>query len=369
VIPAGFSRRILLAVTGLTPQIVTETLFALAVDGAEKFIPTEIHIITTQEGANRIRLSLLDNVSGQFHALCKEYNLPPIVFPLSHIHVIPDATGLPLDDIRTPQDNLRAADYISHLVRDFCRDEQAALHVSIAGGRKSMGFFVGYALSLFGRSQDALSHVLVNDPFESLPDFYFPPKLGRVLHARNGAPVHTDDARIMLAEIPFVRLRGGVPASLQTGNVSFAETVSGVQSGLNFVSLEVDVTGHAICCSGKWFKLSPSLFAFYLWLVKRCHDGLPDGGGIGWREADQADFLAVYAEVVGRMSPHWEAASKSLQNGFENGEFFEQKVSKINSILRKSMPLDAHMYLIVPFGKKPFQIYGLRLLSEQISGI
>jgi CRISPR-associated protein (TIGR02584 family) len=48
------------------------------------------------------------------------------------------------------------------------------LHVSIAGGRKSMGFFAGYAFSLFGRTQDRLSHVLVNDPFESFPDFYFP---------------------------------------------------------------------------------------------------------------------------------------------------------------------------------------------------
>lgn len=37
-----------------------------------------------------------------------------------------------------------------------------------------MGFFVGYALSLFGRAQDRLSHVLVSDPFESLTDFYYP---------------------------------------------------------------------------------------------------------------------------------------------------------------------------------------------------
>jgi CRISPR-associated protein (TIGR02584 family) len=39
-------------------------------------------------------------------------------------------------------------------------DPQASLHVSIAGERKTMGFYVGYALSLFGRTQGRLSHVL-----------------------------------------------------------------------------------------------------------------------------------------------------------------------------------------------------------------
>jgi CRISPR-associated protein (TIGR02584 family) len=368
--PIDFPRRILLAVTGLTPQIVTETLYALAVATKPGFIPTEIHVITTQEGANRIRLSLLDNASGQFHALCREYDLPPIAFPVENIHLISDAAGLSLDDIRSPEDNLRAADYISRLVRDFCLDEKAALHVSIAGGRKSMGFFVGYALSLFGRNQDALSHVLINAPFESLSDFYFPPKLGKVLHDRNGAPVHTDDARIMLAEIPFVRLRGGVPASLLSGNVSFAETVSGIQSGLNFASLKLDIDRRAICCSEKWITLPPVLFAFYLWLARRCRAGLPDGGGIHWLDANlHTDFLTVYGELVKKNSEQWKKTEEPLLNGFESGEYFEQKVSKINSILRKNLPRDGQNYLIATTGKKPEQKYVLTLLPEQITEV
>ncbi|MBP6582128.1 MAG: hypothetical protein KA204_01445, partial [Chromatiaceae bacterium] len=46
-----FPRRILLAVTGLTPQVVTETLYALAMERQPPFIPTEIHLLTTAEGA------------------------------------------------------------------------------------------------------------------------------------------------------------------------------------------------------------------------------------------------------------------------------------------------------------------------------
>ena len=57
-------RKILLAVTGLSPQIVTETLYALAVGQDTPWIPDEIHLITSCEGAERARLSLLDPVAG-----------------------------------------------------------------------------------------------------------------------------------------------------------------------------------------------------------------------------------------------------------------------------------------------------------------
>jgi len=363
-----FPRRILLAVTGMTPQVVTETLYALAVDGEKKFIPTEIHVITTVAGAKQVRHLLLDAKSGHFHALCREYGLPAIKFPDSHIHVILDPLGQPLADIRTPQDNLRAADFISHLVRDFCLDDDAALHVSIAGGRKSMGFFVGYALSMFGRVQDSLSHVLVNDPFESLPDFFYPPKIGRVLIDRNGSPAHTDEAQIMLADIPFVRLRGGIPSSLMTGDVSFAEVINGVQSGLNFVSLEFDIPQKAICFGGKWITFQPAWFTFYLWLAKRCADGLPEGGALCRSGVDPAEYLKVYAEVVGSNSAHFESVKEhALRESVLGPEFFEQKVSKINDVIKKNLPLEYRNYQIRSFGRKPFKKDALRLMPEQIT--
>lgn len=364
--PESFTRRILLVVTGLTPQVVTETVYAMAVQAEIKLIPTEIHVISTQEGAERAALSLLDPLSGQFHAFCAEYAISGIDFPSENIHTITDAKGQSLSDIRTPEDNLRAADCIMHLVRNFCADESSALHVSIAGGRKSMGFFAGYALSLFGRLQDRLSHVLVSDPFESLPQFFFPPLKGKVLHSRNGRPVHTSDARIMLADIPFVRLRGGIPVSLKNSEISFHETVEGVQSELRFISLSFDIPRKQICCGGKWIKLSPALFAFYLWLAHRLGEVLIHNRTVGWRDPITDDYLKVYASVVGPMSASLEKAQQMLKNGFER-EFFEQKTSKINRILKKALPLEAGIYQIATFGLKPHKKYGLKLASDQLS--
>lgn len=174
-----FPRRILLAATGLSPQILTETLYALGVtpgEGIAPFIPTEVHLITTTQGADIARTSLLHPDGGAFHALLADYpQLSHPTFNESNIHIIKDAADQPLADIRSPEENAQAADSITKLMSMLTRDGAAQLHVSIAGGRKTMGFYLGYAFSLFARPQDELSHVLVSSPFESHPEFFFPP--------------------------------------------------------------------------------------------------------------------------------------------------------------------------------------------------
>jgi CRISPR-associated protein (TIGR02584 family) len=150
------------------------------------FIPTEVHLITTRSGAEKARLALLSDEPGWFHRLSHDYALPPIHFTRDTIHVLEDADGKPLEDIRSPEDNRRAADGITGIIREFTADPDCALHVSIAGGRKTMGFFLGYALSLYGRPQDKLSHVLVSEPFEASLGFYYPTPTSRVLEMPGG---------------------------------------------------------------------------------------------------------------------------------------------------------------------------------------
>ena len=172
--PEQHPRRVLLCVTGLSPQIVTETVYWLAVKRDPAFTPTEIRLVTTSEGANCAQLQLLHPVTGQFHRLRADYDLPLITFGTEQIHVLEDGGGQPMDDIRTLADNTCAADSITAVVRELTQDDNCALHVSIAGGRKTMGFYLGYALSLYGREQDRLSHVLVRAPYESHSQFFYP---------------------------------------------------------------------------------------------------------------------------------------------------------------------------------------------------
>lgn len=356
--------RILLAVTGLSPQIVTETLYALCVTQSPAWIPDSIHLITSQEGGERARLALLDPEHGQFPAFCRDYpEAAGIHFPPENIHRISGADGQPLSDIRTPEDNALAADAIHALLRQLTADPNNELHVSIAGGRKTMGFYLGYCLSLTARPQDQLSHVLVSEPFEALPDFYFPPATPRLLHTRDGRPIHTSDARVMLAEIPFVRLRPLLPPDALAGNLSFSAVVAATQSHLAPPRLEIRLSERRLRCANHDISLQPQLFAFYAWLAQRQHNGLPP---VRHTDANPAEFLTLYAASVGIDAVDYEKTANTLAKDGFSKEFFEEKRSKINKQLKTALGLAATPYLIAPHGQRPLTRYGLTLQPEQI---
>lgn len=260
------TRRLLVCVTGLTPQVVTETVYALAL-GKDPWIPTEVHVLTTVTGAALVRDTLLSHGAGHFLQLCADYSLEGIAFDDSFVHVLRDADGLPLDDIRTPADNMAIADAIVTRIAELSREESTELHVSLAGGRKSMGFFAGYALSLYGREHDRLSHVLVSQGFESNPEFFFPPRTARTMRARDGSELSTADARIELADIPFVRLRERLPEGLLGGG-GFAEAVEAAQRK-EAPRLVVRKEDRTVNCGGTAIRLSPVNFATYAWHADR----------------------------------------------------------------------------------------------------
>jgi len=211
------ARHVFVAVLGQTPQIVTETLYALMV---ERRIPvSEVFVVTTSVGAERARRDLLDPENGQFFAFCREYGFDPanIVFDDEHILTLtktPPSRSrsasrptIELEDIRTVEDNRRLAEQLLGIIRQLTRDPQTILHGSIAGGRKTMSAYMLLAFTLYGREQDRLYHVLVPPPFENNPQFFFPPRRERVIGIGVGQVASTREARIDLAEIPFVRLR------------------------------------------------------------------------------------------------------------------------------------------------------------------
>src|SRR5262249_49174766 len=154
----------------------------------------------------------------------------------------------------------------------------AALHVSLAGGRKTMGFLLGYALSLFGRRQDRLSHVLVDEPFERHSDFFYPPREPRVLTTSDGRPINTADARLLLADIPIVPLRLGWPREPLDGEATCSETVERPKGSFTEPELLIDHRSRRIMCHGRVVALPPLQFAVYAWLARRRKEGVGEGG-------------------------------------------------------------------------------------------
>ena len=363
----SYPRRVLICVTGLTPQIVTETLYALAITRDPPFLPTEIHVLTTAEGAHRVRLTLLDEEQGHFHKLRRDYRLDaPIEFGEQNIHVVRDAQDKPLDDIRGPEDNNAAADQITAFIREISDDPTTRIHLSLAGGRKTMGFFAGYALSLFGRDQDELSHVLVSEPFEQNHRFYYPPPEPEILLTHDKRPVSTRDARVTLAYIPFVRLRHGIPAHLAR-HARFSEVVKAAQNELGPPRLTIDLKTSELHCGEHTCKLQPQLLAWYTWMATRRKQAKPHGGYIHWSEAEASEFLACYATIAGLHSHGYEQTSQMLAEGFKDKDYFLEKNARVNKALKNALGTFAEPWLIHAQGKRPRTRYGLSIAPEHIT--
>lgn len=272
------NKKILLSVTGMSPAVVTETLYALVTE--KGFIPDEIQVITTLQGRNQVLKTLCGIEGGRkekkgaleefLEDYGKQYGIEQIHFDESCIHIIEDENGDQLADIRSPQENNLAADKIVNLVGKLCSDENNQLHVSIAGGRKTMGFFMGYALSLYGREQDSLSHVLVSADFENLPSFYYPkPYSHKILNDRTGQEFDAQDASVMLAEIPWVRLGLGISDELLGGKISYSDSVAKAQQlhtkpQIRFLSPMDD---QKVQFGDTLIKLSPKEYSLLLSLV------------------------------------------------------------------------------------------------------
>ncbi len=366
--PPSHTRRVLLAVTGLSPQVITETIYALATRPTP-WIPTEIHVITTLEGAKRVRLALLSEDPGWFHRLCRDYKLPAIAFtPEHHIHVLTAQNGTPLDDIRQPEDNEAAADFITEMVRSFTADSTSALHVSIAGGRKTMGYYLGYALSLYGRSQDRLSHVLVSEPFESNWEFFYPTPYSRVLISRDNKLADTQEAVVTLADIPFVSLRHELPSHLLGEQAHFSRSVAAARAALAGPSLRIDLSNRRIQAAGCIVSLRPAALALLTLFARRVLANEPSIEGPNKHFPDQAwakRFLAEYHSIRGVMGDT-DATERTLAAGMDN-DYFQQHLSHLHRQLQRAMGASAARPYLIQGGKTRPRRYCLDLPPEVIS--
>ena len=204
------SETVLVAVTGMSPAILTETAWALARE-AHPVIPRKVVAFCTTRSRDQVRRELF--ASGVWESLRAALRVGPheLVFGDTGDHIRVFTRGArELDDIRTPADNTAAADFILEHLRQFTENPDVRLVASIAGGRKTMSALLYAGMTLIGRETDRLTHVLVGEPFDTLPRparFFFPLQPEQRLTGPTGRTVRAHDARIDLADVPFVPLR------------------------------------------------------------------------------------------------------------------------------------------------------------------
>ena len=240
-------RNVLVAVSGQTPAIITETLWAL-----ENRLTTkvdEIRVITTSSGRDIIIKRLL-GPGGEFSRFCADYEIPPgrIAFSEKTVYTLKNSRGKPLEDIRTGDDNANAADQVYNLINEWCERKEERLLCSVAGGRKTLGIYLAMSLMMCGRKDDSLYHVLVSPSFEtSVPDFFYPPPLERFYIRGKGVgvthhpePISSNEASVELAEVPFLRLRE-MSAGKAPVRRGYMEAVEGTQLVMHYLQAPPEV--------------------------------------------------------------------------------------------------------------------------------
>ena len=140
----------LLAVTGMSPAVLTETVWALATENPP-VIPDRVVVVTTIAGRQAIERELLTAPTAEGPALWQELRLAIlgadgakeerlILEPPRLVEAPNPRTGRTdwLEDLRTPAENNATANFVLNELRRWTETPDTRLVVSIAGGRKTM---------------------------------------------------------------------------------------------------------------------------------------------------------------------------------------------------------------------------------------
>ncbi len=367
-------RNVLLAVSGLSPQVITETLYALFSAGRPVH---EIQIITTRAGRDQLLQTLLAP-RGPFDNFLDDYNIPrkTILFSADTIHVVCDDQGCPLPDITDADSNEALLKLCLERTFHLTNKPDQAIFFLIAGGRKTMSACLTSAAQFYGRPQDRVYHVLVTPEFESCRDFWYPPPEPQEIEviSQSGLPcrMSTSLAKIQLIDMPFVSMRDQLagnmlqevqrPATLLSAMICDQKpifTVNIAESKLLYGDLQLDI--------------HPGYLALYGWFAERkkhcalahsCRSCCECFVAVDEVLADCDGILKIYNTIHGARLASEMSDSGIINLTCENFHSYKSKLKRciengFGSILAQQLVITSH-------GNRPDTKYGIPLDKKRM---
>ena len=259
-------KNILVAVSGLSPQVVTETLYCLEVK--KKIRIDEIYVITTTRGKDVITgkdeeyniKRKYPTLISQIEKVCKKYdiNLPKFENTSKYI-ITADEQTIEMYDIRNDIHNKLFPNKVCEVLKNLSSSNENILHCSLSGGRKTMCVDMALAISIFGGNNDKLYHVLTDDKLEN-SKFY---------------PENAQESKMLeIAEIPFIRLRSLLAKSTNNklfNNMSYLDIVKHLQNELKILStdkLTLNIKrGEIVYGENEIVKIAPIQSNLYTYII------------------------------------------------------------------------------------------------------
>ncbi len=360
----------LVFVGGASPQIITETVWALC---KRRPVPhTMVFVLTTRAGRDQIERTLFRR-GAAWAALRREYPAARrFHFAPKQVLLLPGPDGQPLDDVRSSAESQAAGDFILDFVRSHTAPGRPPLHASIAGGRKTMGYLLATAMILYGRVDDRLSHVLIHPPILEGTDFFFPPRRQRYVqvHSPQGmvTKIPVKDIRVDLTELPFPRLR----LLQETGELTvqnFSELVSRLQERLGqYVrpSIEIDVRQQRLVCGGEAIRLSPLRVGIYALLAARRRSHAPGSvcSGCSTCFLPASDVATEFRSKLSALMRQVDSIAVGTRWSERN---FRPEISKLNAQLQQKLGSASGPYEVQIRGQRGQRLYGIGAAPELLT--
>lgn len=324
-----YKKRTLVMVLGMSPAVATETVYALSAEagGIAACVPTRIVIVTTSVGRDVLESEVLNPVAyaSPYRALeaqLKAERRLQADLPVPEVRVPrysdPESgEEREIEDAHSQADLDALANVLLAEVQQVTSDPEQQLILSLSGGKKGMSHIAGQVMSLCGRPQDRLVHIVpLPKGLERCPTFFFP-SADRYGHyyewpEDDGSTggCHSSEVRLELATQSYMPLRTLVEDAVGEGEAnrySFEELLSTLSRQfsrgpkptltlvLNKRSRTLSVRTAADDESRSSVGLQPQPFA-YLWMLALRH-GQDGGLPRPMRDEDACQFLALHEAV------------------------------------------------------------------------
>lgn len=281
-------KHILIASVGGAPQIVTETLWAMmhphkmlsvGKTRREPVVPDEIIMLTTAFpglfNAFKTKEERLIKTREKINELYTQYGHPPPKINSDKSQVVRTPDGKDIEDIRDHVQNSAFADAVVAVmtgIQKRRKKEELVIHISLAGGRKTMSSYLHWAAQWYGTEKDDLTHVLVeNLNLEGNPDFWWPDQAMKTVRNRAGQEFSTtaqmdaegnvgDAARLDLVSVPFDPLGRSIPG-IDQKHVSFDGLNAYLEWERNSGPIVFHIRTRRITAGSSEFSLKPHHFA------------------------------------------------------------------------------------------------------------
>lgn len=320
-------KHVLIALSGMSPAVVTETVWAMARSQETSVVPDEVVVLTTKTGARKLREILqfdeeLDEPSengpwGELKKTLAEagHNVKgKLIITGDTIKEFKGADRKSLDDLVTRMDNLQAANLMMQVIRDYTDDDDCMVHAQLAGGRKTMSALFFSCMCLLGRPCDHIYHVLVDAGYDNPkldPPFLFPQK--GVVHKgmKDGKPItlKSMDCRPNLFDVPFVPMGEWAEQKCKMNKrrrLSYENVIEAVSESFGaelFPKVVVDCVGKGvILLNGKELVHSSTNFLVLLLLLQ----------GVGSEGVKNRIFN--FKDDMAKKENRWEQMQEKVEN-------------------------------------------------------